>query len=306
VFCEKCGAHIEEDSVFCEQCGHKQSGFQPQMVDYTPGSVTPIGMSAGSASGASARGSSQNSGQIPDQSQNPNAAAAGTGKLQTSHFILMGVVAVLAIVLVIVLFTRPPVSSDNSGVNVNTADTVYEQENQGNYDSGSADYNNSGELMLPEETFAPASNACIMTVDVSGNIPDSGSRTFNGRNTIDGNPDTCWLVNTEEAGASGAWIRYGFDDLYTVSGIKMINGNVYKDNFYFINGHIREFRLEFSDGTTQTFTAREIESRTTEDNVFYLDEPVTTSYIKLTIISSYIASKEAYRTNSAMAEFVVF
>jgi len=82
----------------------------------------------------------------------------------------------------------------------------------------------------------------------------------------------------------------------------MINGNVYQDDYYFRNGHIKEFRLDFSDGTTLYFTAKEIESRSMYENEFTFDEPVNTTWIRLTIESSYIGTKESYVNNSAMAE----
>ncbi len=151
-----------------------------------------------------------------------------------------------------------------------------------------------------------AENSYISKVTTSGNLPAAGSRTYTGENTIDGDADTCWLVNNDVEGAAGAWIRYDFDRTCTVSGIKMINGNVYKDGYYYLNGHIKKFRLDFSDGTSITLTADEYETRDIDFNSFTFDKPVTTSYIKLTVVSSYIGTKESYRENTAMTEFEVF
>ncbi len=178
-----------------------------------------------------------------------------------------------------------------------TESTVYNLRKPGNQNESVID----GDVVYPVADVDD-----IICVNESGYLPDSGDRTYNGETTIDGDPDTCWIVNTEEDGASGAWIEYQFDGIYKVSGIRMINGNVYKDDYYFRNGHIKKFRLDFSGGVSYTFTADEIESRSVYDNEFLFDEPVNTSYVRLTIISSYIGSKEKYRTNSAMAEFEVF
>lgn len=81
---------------------------------------------------------------------------------------------------------------------------------------------------------------------------------------------------------------------------------LYKNGYYYTNGHVKEFRLDFSDGTSLCFTAEDIESRNINDNTFYFDRQIETSYIKLSVLSSYIGTKEAYRTNTAITEIEFF
>lgn len=162
-----------------------------------------------------------------------------------------------------------------------------------------------GEEKTGEPEFVSMA-ACVAAIVDSGHLNDQNGRSYGPWTTADGDPDTVWISNTEEDGAAGAWIMYSFDGIYTLHGLKMINGNVYKDGYYYRNGHIREFLLEFSDGSSLLLTAREIESRSVEDNVFYFDKPVVSSFVKLTVISSYIGTKSEYRTNTALAELVIF
>ncbi len=154
--------------------------------------------------------------------------------------------------------------------------------------------------------FSSISSDNIASVTTSGYLPASDDRTFDGYCTIDGNPDTCWLVNNDVLGGSGSWIQYDFGYEQVVHGLKMINGNVRKEDYYYKNGHIKEFHLEFSDGTSISCISDEIYSRSTEDNIFFLDQPIATSYVKLVVDSSYIGSKDEYRSNTAMAEIEFF
>ena len=160
--------------------------------------------------------------------------------------------------------------------------------------------------MESDVLYPDVSEIVISSVITSDNLDSVGERTYVGENTVDGDMDTSWIVNTGSEGAAGAWIQYNFDKEYTIHGMYMVNGNVYKEGYYFSNGHVKEFRLDFSDGTSKTFTAQEVESRSLDSNVFYYDFPVNTTFVKLTVISSYIASKEEYRTNTAITEVEFF
>ena len=153
------------------------------------------------------------------------------------------------------------------------------------------------------DIYVSSSNVItVASVTVSDCLDPAGERTYYGENTIDGNMDTSWIVNTGNEGAAGAWIQYNFESVCAVYGMRMVNGNVYKEDYYFRNGHVKEFRLDFSDGTAMTFTAQEIESRSLDSNVFYFESPINTEYVKLTVISSYLGSKEEYLYNTAITE----
>lgn len=299
MFCDKCGTALEDGAMFCGACGARLWVNDAVQYDMMP------------------------------------AAAEPKTRRPTGYIIAVVVLAAAVIVLAVMLLTggnNKPTKPDsdkediavndylgeligNSGVSDTVAadDTDYETDDD-NYNDVIVDDNYSDDDAVADDqsnheiqAYQSVRNEFISSVSCSGYLPPSGERIYDGYQTVDGNPDTCWIVNTNEDGAAGAWIEYRFDGTYSVHGIKMINGNVYRDGYYYLNGHIKEFRLDFSDGTSRYFTADEIESRSADSNVFdFGGEMVATSYVRLTIISSYVGSKPDYRTNSAMAEFVVF
>ncbi len=139
-------------------------------------------------------------------------------------------------------------------------------------------------------------------------------RKYGANMAVDGKAETCWMANGK-AGGAGNWIKLDFGKKVTVTGIKIINGNTW-DGYYkgsFIkgydelfekNGRLCDFELEFSDGTKYTGTAQDSNESFFMDNIFYLDEPVVTSYVKLKVKSGYEGYK--YANNVCIGEIQAF
>lgn len=133
----------------------------------------------------------------------------------------------------------------------------------------------------------------------------NAARSFGANKAIDGYYDSCWCVNTKQTGAAGASIRFDLSGRSTVNGVTIVNGNLYQpyDNLYSKNGQINTFTLTFSDGSTQTFSASFNNASSTPQKI-YLDRPVQTDYIILTVQSGHVGSK--FPTNVCLGEFGVF
>ena len=112
-------------------------------------------------------------------------------------------------------------------------------------------------------------------------------------------------LHTSNTGAAGAKIRFNLAGRSTVSGITIVNGNLYQpyDNLYSKNGQINSFTLTFSDGTSQTFNAN-FNYASSSPQVIYLDHPVQTDYVILTVNSGHVGTK--FTTNVCLGEFGVF
>ncbi len=134
----------------------------------------------------------------------------------------------------------------------------------------------------------------------------NAARSFGANKAIDGYYDSCWCVNTTSTGAAGASIRFDLAGRSTVSGVTIVNGNLYhpEDYLYSKNGQINTFTLTFSDGSSQTFSASYNGSASREPQVIYLDRPVQTDYVTLTVQSGHVGSK--FTTNVCLGEFGVF
>ena len=129
---------------------------------------------------------------------------------------------------------------------------------------------------------------------------------------VDGDYNTCWMAAGGEGG-SGNWIQFYFDFDRTISGIEFLNGNCWDgmyqgsrvaSNLYNINGRIKEFTLTFSNGDQKTYMAKDVYETDYGANIFFFDQPVTTSSIRLTVDSGYPGEK--WTTVVCLAEFAAF
>lgn len=162
----------------------------------------------------------------------------------------------------------------------------------------------------PLPTVKASSNPVISSAStVKGTVlaqsDVNAARSFGANKTIDGYYDSCWCVNTENTGAAGAKIKFCLSRKSKVSGVMLVNGNLYQpeDDLYSKNGQIKRFTLTFSDGTSQSFTAS-FNNASSSFQTFYLDSPVETDYVLLTVESGYVGSK--FTTNVCLGEFEVF
>lgn len=149
-------------------------------------------------------------------------------------------------------------------------------------------------------------NARTVTGSVLGVSNVDRTRTFDAEQAVDGKPETCWCVNTSEQGGAGAEILFVLEKTADVSGIRIINGNLYlpEEKIYLSNGQIKEFSLEFSNGEQKTYTADFNGDGSSDYQTVKFDEPINTSYIILRVKSGYIG--KSYPTNVCLGEFDVF
>ena len=134
----------------------------------------------------------------------------------------------------------------------------------------------------------------------------NSARSFGAEKTIDGYYDSCWCVATSDTSAVGARIRFNLAQTSTVSGIMLVNGNLYlpEDDLYRSNGQLERFTLTFSDGSTKSFTASYNSTASGNFEYFTFDTPVNTSSITLTVDSYYAGVK--YPGNVCIGEFGVY
>ena len=137
-------------------------------------------------------------------------------------------------------------------------------------------------------------------------------RNYHADNVADGDFNTCWMAAGDYAG-SGTWVQISFDSEQTVSGIELLNGNGWngyyqgekvENGLYDLNGRIRDFTLEFSDGSTRRYTAQDVREESFGKNIFVFSEPVKTQYIRLHVDSGYPGSK--WTSVVCLSEFAAF
>ena len=160
---------------------------------------------------------------------------------------------------------------------------------------------------LPQISNTPViRSATTLTGSVLAASNVNGARSFGADKAIDGYYDSCWCVNTNSTGGMGASIRFDLAQKSTVSGVQIVNGNLYRpyEDIYRSNGQVKNFTLTFSDGTSQSFFASYNDGYDSFHENFYLNKPVVTDYIILTVNDGYVGAK--YTTNVCLGEFDVF
>lgn len=161
--------------------------------------------------------------------------------------------------------------------------------------------NFSGEIVKPE-----IFSARTLYGEVLASSNTNAARSFDADNAIDGIADTCWCVNTENEGGAGASIRIDLYRKSTLSGLKIINGNLYRpeEDIYLSNGQLSTFTVTYSDGTSDSFSIPFNNSASREYTTIYFGEAKETEYIILTVDSAYVGAK--YTTNVCIGEIDVF
>lgn len=163
---------------------------------------------------------------------------------------------------------------------------------------------------IEEEQSYPAPVIISATTLYGDVLPSSNvniNRSFDADKTIDGYYDSCWCVTTGNEAGAGGKIRYDLQAKSKLSGVKLVNGNLYKpveEELYLLNGQVEYFTLTFSDGSKKQFLASYNRSAAGDFQYFTFDTPVYTDYIIFTVDTGYPG--EYYGGNVCLGEFDVF
>jgi hypothetical protein len=100
-------------------------------------------------------------------------------------------------------------------------------------------------------------------------------------NVTDDNLQTWWSPISPAINGELSWVKIDFGRTRKISAVEIHNGSHFPDypkygNLYLMNNRVTEARLEFSDGTDQVISLREV------DEIQRIQiSPRETSYIKL-------------------------
>lgn len=121
------------------------------------------------------------------------------------------------------------------------------------------------------------------TATASSTLPDEGKYNYSPTNVLTKDA-SCWVEGAAGYG-EGEWIKLELPEKQLLSGLKIINGYAAGTlKQYTRNSKITEVTIEFSNGKSITTTLEVLDdaNKNTVQTIEF-DEPVETSYVKLTI-----------------------
>lgn len=148
----------------------------------------------------------------------------------------------------------------------------------------------------PAETVPPASPVpaignlrdAVASVRCSSQLGDivagGKKRNYSVWNVMDGDLSTCWSEGVDGYGA-GEKIQLLFATTYRVSSVTIYNGLETKQELFEKNGRVQEMTVSFSGGEQYRFMLND--GWGSAVSTFTLPQPADTSYIELTINSTY-------------------
>lgn len=113
------------------------------------------------------------------------------------------------------------------------------------------------------------------------NVVHSASRI------MDGDKNTAWVEGVDGQGY-GQSIRFDFNNVYLVNGIRIRSGYQKNDDIYYKNSRPKEVCLEFSDGISEIF---KLDDAGQNEQILTFSRPVETSMVNLIIESVYPGGK---------------
>ena len=120
-----------------------------------------------------------------------------------------------------------------------------------------------------------------MATAKSEHIDDSGI-DYSASNIADGKASTVW-VEGEDGSGLGSWVEIDFGETRTVTALKVWNGNWYTHDFWERHNRIKDMKIEFSDGTTETVVLQDQHA----PEVVKLAKPKETSKVRLFVKGIY-------------------
>lgn len=134
----------------------------------------------------------------------------------------------------------------------------------------------------------------LQQITASSTLPDQSGNNYSPSNLMDGNANTAWCEGVAGDGV-GEWVKLDFGQPQVVNGLEILNGLTKSKASYLANNRFKRVQLEFSEGQRLVMSSDALK--------YELDEPIQTSWIKLTILE--VESGTAY-PDTCISEVRVF
>jgi len=131
------------------------------------------------------------------------------------------------------------------------------------------------------------------SITASSTLPPAEGYIYDASMAADGSNHTAWVEGADGIG-DYEWIQFIFSKKQEISQMSIVPGYASTNSSYFKNNRVKEFRLEFSDGSKVPFSLSD--EMTTHSIMF---DPVNTEYVRIVILDVYRGSEH---NDTAIAE----
>ncbi|MBS7365830.1 MAG: discoidin domain-containing protein, partial [Oscillospiraceae bacterium] len=175
------------------------------------------------------------------------------------------------------------ISSGSSGDLIHNGSTSPSGNYAGSDDPTSAPNANAGGLHASEYLGDPSGLTRIWfkSATASSQIYSEGI-LYSAENAIDNSTSTSWQEDADDDG-EGEYLTLFFDGDTSIKYVSILPGYAKSTSAYYRNNRPKDILIEFSDGRSCTYTLPDGMSYAT----LALNDTVTTSYIRITILSVY-------------------
>ena len=273
MFCEKCGARIEEGMKFCMNCGapiaqqviqkeekvHKQSNWKWIIGGIAGTAVLLFAVALGILYAMGVFGSGSGDG------------AESEDKWEVAETMKPAE-------------TEPPTPTPQPTETPQPTATVQpdvdeqQDEEEEEYDEGVYDEE-------PETDAVSVRMQDVSLVEASSELSERGM-THSADRICDGSLNDAWVEGASGQGI-GENVRFTFDDVYCFSGMRINAGYQKTEDLYYKNSRPKKIKLTFSDGRSKSFKLKDYYGMQQVD----FDEPIESDSVRVTIESVYKGKK---------------
>lgn len=134
--------------------------------------------------------------------------------------------------------------------------------------------------------YTGSTQLTIISAQASSQLPEQYGYTYEAEHVLDNNTQTAWAEGVPGNGC-GEWIQVNLEREQVVSAIEIINGYAKSQSLYQKNARAKRVKLEFSDGSSQEIELQDGQMTSQKQSI----TPVSSSYVKITILEVYAGSK---------------
>lgn len=281
--CNKCGAHINANDMFCGSCGNP--------INKTRCFVCGAELTGSEFCGKCGTRISGNNNYNQINTFNNLKYSKDRQNDKNIFLILSAIIITLAVVVAIMLVAKlSGISSKETNNETTSQATNNETTSKATNNETTSKESNNETTFTPSTSSATSENSNpVFTYVTASSIRDTDTEggEYSLESVLSNNPMTKWVPSKASHDGISEWIQINASQPQYVKGIYILNGYHKSEQIWYNNNRVKSCTLSFSDGRSIIVTLGDTMDLIKID----LDIPVNTTFIRLTINSVYAGAR---------------